>query len=63
MGSGAGLFLVVVLSWGIPIFLIYTLFRTLGTIVEGLRSINDATQRTALAVEELVRRQDESAAP
>jgi hypothetical protein len=45
------------LSWGIPLVLLIMLFRTLGTIVAGLRSINEATQRTAAAVERLAARE------
>lgn len=51
----AGLF--VVALWLIPFVLVAFLFRTLGTIVEGLRSINLGVQRTAAAVEALAAEQ------
>lgn len=54
--NGAGVALAFALSWVIPILLIIYLFRTLGAIVEGLRSINAGVQRTATAVEALVAR-------
>lgn len=50
-----GLFVVAV--WLVPFVLVAFLFRTLGTIVEGLRSINLGVQRTAAAVEALAARQ------
>ena len=45
-----------VLAWAIPLVLLILLFRTLATIVAGLRSINDATQRIAESVEKLAAR-------
>lgn len=54
--NGIGVAGVFALSWVIPIVLIVYLFRTLGTIVEGLRSINAGVQRTAAAVEALAAR-------
>ncbi len=54
--NGSGVAGVFALSWVIPIVLIVYLFRTLGTIVEGLRSINAGVQRTAAAVEALAAR-------
>ena len=54
--NGIGVVLVFALSWIIPIVLIVYFFRTLGTIVEGLRSINVAVQRTATAVEAIAAR-------
>jgi hypothetical protein len=49
--------LLIGLSWIVPIAFIVYLFRTLGTIVEGLRSINAGVQRTAAAVEAIAARQ------
>ena len=54
--NGIGVALVFALSWVVPIVLVVLLFRTLGTIVEGLRSINAGVQRTAAAVEALAAR-------
>jgi hypothetical protein len=54
--NGSGVVLVFALSWVIPIALIVYLFRTLATMVEGLRSINAGVQRTAAAVEALAAR-------
>ena len=45
-----------VLAWAIPLVLLILFFRTLATIVAGLRSINDATQRIADSVEKLAAR-------
>ena len=45
-----------VLAWAIPLVFLILFFRTLGTIVEGLRSINNATQRIAESVEKLAAR-------
>ena len=56
MSNGIGVMFVLLLSWGIPILLVIYLFRTLSTIVEGLRSINAASQRIAIAVERLADR-------
>ena len=56
MSNGVGVIFILLLSWGIPILLVIYLFRTLGTIVEGLRSINAASQRIAIAVERLADR-------
>jgi hypothetical protein len=47
----------IVLVWGVPLLLVIYLFRTLSTIVEGLRSINAASQRIAVAVEKLADRE------
>ena len=55
MMNGTGVVLALV-SWMIPIVLIWFLFRTLGAIVDGLRSINAGVQRTAIAVEALAAR-------
>lgn len=52
-----GFLVVSLLSWVVPILLIVYLFRTLGVIVDGLRSINAASQRIAAAVEQLVANQ------
>ncbi len=49
--------LFVALPWIVPIVLVVYLFRTLGTNVDGLRSINLAVQRTADAVEKLANQQ------
>ena len=54
--NGIGVLLVFALSWIVPIALVIYLFRTLGTIVEGIRSINAGVQRTAAAVEVLAAR-------
>ena len=54
--NGIGVVLGLALSWIIPIVLVVYLFRTLDTIVEGLRSINVAVQRTAAAVEAMAAR-------
>ena len=54
--NGIAVVLVFALSWIIPIALVVYFFRTLGTIVEGLRSINAGVQRTAAAVEALAAR-------
>ena len=51
--DGLGVALVFALSWVVPVALVVYLFRTLGTIVDGLRSINAGVQRTAAAVERL----------
>ena len=55
-GSGVGVLVVVLLTWIIPIAVVIYVLRVLGTIVEGLRSINAGVQRTAAAVEEMARR-------
>jgi hypothetical protein len=60
--NGAAVALAVTLSWVIPILLVVYLFRTLGVIVAGLRSINAGVQRTAAAVEQLVARGGDAAA-
>lgn len=49
--------LLIGLSWIVPVAFIVYLFRALGTIVEGLRSINAGVQRTAAAVEAIAARQ------
>ena len=54
--NGIGVLFVFALSWIIPIVLIAYFFQTLRTIVEGLRSINAAVQRTATAVESMAAR-------
>ena len=41
------------LVYGIPILLIIYLFQALRTIVDGIRSINAATQRMAVAMEKM----------
>jgi len=46
----------VLLTWTIPLAIVIQLFRALGTILEGVRSINAGVQRTAAAVEEIARR-------
>lgn len=51
--DGFGLLVFSAISWAIPIVIVVFLFRTLATIVEGLRSINAASQRIAAAVEAL----------
>jgi hypothetical protein len=56
MSNGIGVIFILLLSWGIPILIVILLFRTLSTIVEGLRSINAASQRIAIAVERLADR-------
>ena len=43
----------VFVGWALPILLIVYLFRALGAIIEGMRSINSAVQRIATAVEYL----------
>lgn len=48
--------LVIGLSWIVPVAFVVYLFRTLGTIVEGLRSINAGVQRTAAAMEAIAAR-------
>ena len=55
-GSGAAVIVIMLLTWIIPIAIVVYVLRALGTIVEGLRSINVGVQRTAAAVEEMVRR-------
>lgn len=54
--DGIGIVFVFALTWIVPIVLIVYLFRTLATIVDGLRSINAGVQRTAAAVEALAGR-------
>lgn len=44
------------LWWIVPIAIVIYVLRALGTIVEGLRSVNVGVQKTAAAVEEMVRR-------
>lgn len=55
-GSGVGVLVVLLITWIVPIAIVVYVLRALGTIVEGLRSINAGVQRTATAVEEMVRR-------
>lgn len=55
-GSGAAVVVIMLLTWIIPIAIVVYVLRALGTIVEGLRSVNAGVQRTAAAVEEMVRR-------
>lgn len=55
-GSGVGVVVVLLITWIIPIAVVIYVLRALGTIVEGLRSINAGVQRTAAAVEEIARR-------
>lgn len=40
-------------GWALPILLVVYVFRALGAIIEGMRSINAAVQRIATAVEHL----------
>ena len=42
------------ITWAIPILFAVFLFRTLGTIVEGLRSINAGVQRMSTTLDTLV---------
>ena len=58
MAGGVVVGVVMFLSWMVPVVLVVYLFRTLGTIVDGLRSINAATQRIAAAVEQMARPTD-----
>jgi len=55
-GSGVGVLVVLLITWIIPIAIVIYVLRALGTIVEGLRSINAGVQRTAAAAEEMARR-------
>jgi hypothetical protein len=55
-GSGAAVLVIMLLTWIIPIAIVVYVLRALGTIVEGLRSVNAGVQRTAAAVEEMVKR-------
>jgi hypothetical protein len=55
-GSGVGVVVVLLITWIIPVAIVIYVLRALGTIVEGLRSINAGVQRTAAAVEEMARR-------
>ena len=43
----------VFVGWALPILLIVYVFRALGAIIQGMRSINAAGQRIATAVEYL----------
>lgn len=55
-GSGLTVVVLMLLTWIIPIAIVVYVLRALGTIVEGLRSINAGVQRTAAAVEQMARR-------
>ena len=49
--SGAGEVVAISLFWAVPLLLVVYLFRTLSTIVAGLRAINATTLRIAEGVE------------
>lgn len=44
---------VVFVGWALPILLIVYVFRALGAIIQGMRSVNAAVQRIVTAVEYL----------
>jgi hypothetical protein len=54
MSVAAGVLVVVL--WLLPIVLVAYLFRTLGTIVDGLRSINAGVERMAATLDRIEQR-------
>ena len=47
-------FVVVALWWAIPVLVIVYVLRAIGTLIDGVRSVNAGVKRIAEGVEELV---------